>query len=234
MSKKTWIILAVIIIAFGGLIWFLASKKTGIDLSGINIDTVIPANELNGEIGDQFQGNADAKLVVIEYGDYLCAGCASISPRINALAEEYKDHVAFVFRNLPLITIHPNSKAAVAASLAAELQGKYWEMHDLIYKNQSAWGTASIDDRTSVFASYAEQLNLNKEQFLSDLNNPKILQRINFDIAITKAKDVSATPTFYLNSELIDSSVWGTDEKFREFLNQKLKDLDIDPPASAE
>ena len=117
MSKKTWIIFAIIVVAFvGGMMALSESNK--INLDSIDINNIIPANDQNGNTEEHTKGTTDSKVVLIEYGDYQCAGCASVNKRINALAEDYNDQLVIVFRNYT-IDGHQNALSAAAAAESA-------------------------------------------------------------------------------------------------------------------
>ena len=137
MTGKTWIIfVAVVVVLFGGLI--IWSQKDKLDVAKVNTSKIQPATVQSGNIADHVFGNKNAKVVLIEYGDYQCPGCGSVYPTVKTVTEKYKDNLAFVFRNFPLTNIHPNARAAAAAAETAGLMGKYWEMHDILYENQSS------------------------------------------------------------------------------------------------
>ena len=200
MSKRTWIIFAVVCIAvLGGLVYL--SGKNKIDVSSVDINKVQPAAAQSGEIADHVFGKADSKVVLIEYGDFQCPGCGAAYQPVKEVTGKYKDQVAFIFRNFPLTTIHPNARAAAAAAEAAGLQGKYWEMHDKLYENQSTWENLSGNQRTDFFASYATDLGLNVDTFKADIAGTNTNQKISFDQAVGKKADVSATPTLLLNGK---------------------------------
>lgn len=206
MDKKAWIIFSVIVVAvLGGLVYL--SSKDKVDVSNVQEAKPIAANEQNGNIGDRIYGLKTSKVVLVEYGDFQCPGCSGAHPQIKKLSEEYKDKITFIFRNFPLTSIHPNARAASAAAEAAGFQGKYWEMHNLLFENQSEWQSASAEQRDSFFAQYAEDIELNKDQFTTDLSNPNISKKISFDQALGKKVNVSGTPTFFLNGTLVDGTV---------------------------
>ena len=118
-----------------------------------------------------------------------------------------KNKMTFIFRNFPLTSIHPNARAAAAAAEAAGLQGKYWEMHDILYENQKGWESATAEERDTLFSQYANTVGVNKEQFAKDLSNTNIGKKISFDQALGKKAKVSGTPTLYLNGTLVNGSV---------------------------
>jgi len=93
-------------------------------------------------------GNENSKVILINYGDFQCSGCAGVHPIVKNITEKYKDKIKFIFRNF-ILSYHTNAKAAAAAAEAAGLQGKYWEMHDLIYESQPSWESLNVEDRTS-------------------------------------------------------------------------------------
>jgi protein-disulfide isomerase len=233
LSKRTWIIFAVICIAvLGGLIYL--SSKNKIDVSNVDINKIQPAAVQSGEIADHTFGKADSKVVLVEYGDFQCPGCGAAYQPVKDVTEKYKDHVAFVFRNFPLTTIHPNARVAAAAAEAAGLQGKYWEMHDKLYKNQSAWQNLSGTERTDFFVNYATDLGLNTDKFKVDISGKSVNQKISFDQALGKKANVSATPTFFLNGkkpETIYNEQGGIDqEKLEAAIVAELKSNGVTLP----
>jgi len=189
----------------GGLAYL--SSKDRVDVSNIDAGAVQNASDKSGNIGDHVYGKKDSKVVVIEYGDYQCPGCETAYPTLKAVSEKYKDQIAFVFRNFPLTDKHPNAKAAAAAAEAAGLQGKYWEMHNLLYDNQSAWESLDSNKRVEFFSNYAKELGLNLTTFNEDLTSPKVSQKIAFDQALGRKANVSATPTILVNGKQADQTV---------------------------
>lgn len=233
MSKKAWIIFAVVcVVLLGGLVYI--SSKDRVDVSGVDTSKVQKGGESSGGIGDQVYGKADSKVVLIEYGDFQCPGCGAAFSTVKTLKEKYKDQLAFVFRNFPLASIHPNARAASASAEAAGLQGKYWEMHDKLYENQNSWGSVASNERTNVFAGYAQELGLNVDKFKSDLAGQDVNKKIGFDLALGKKVGVNSTPTFYLNDQRLDS-IRGADggiepEKLEKAITDALKQAGIELP----
>ena len=208
MNGRTWAVFIVIVVAvIGGMVYMARQDK--LDVSDVGKDKaagVLAAEDRNGNIEEHVLGKKDAKLIIVEYGDYQCPGCSTAAPKAKAVAEKYKDNVALIFRNFPIATIHPNARAAAAAAEAAGFQGKFWEMHDLIYANQDTWSQASTNDRTEIFLGYARQIGLKEEQFKEGLSDARITKKINFDVAIARTQGVTGTPTFYINGELVEST----------------------------
>lgn len=223
MSKKTWMIFIVICVAvLGGLIFI--SRKDKINVDAIDMTKATAASNANGNIADHVFGNKDSKVVLIEYGDFQCPACGSAYPIIKEVTDNYKDKVAFIFRNNPLTAIHPNARAGSAAAEAAGLQGKYWDMHDALYENQTNWSSAAVDKRTDMFVAYASQIGVkDKEKFKKDMESKAVNDKIDFDLALGKRVPVSGTPTILLNNKKIESDVWSDKDKFKAAIEDALK-----------
>lgn len=232
MTRSRWIIFVLIcIVTLGGLVLF--SKK-----DSVNVDSLDPAkavSETATEIGDQVYGNKTSEVVLIEYGDFQCPGCAGAFPQLKTIKETYKEHIAFIFRNFPLTAIHPNALAASTAAEAAGLQGKFWQMHDKLYENQNAWSTIDASKRTDIFAGYAQDIGLNVDQFKTDLSDPKVTAKISRDRALGNKLGVDSTPTVYLGgTKLTDEEtsdlVQANGEKLMDKLDAALKAAGVEPP----
>lgn len=207
MNKVAWIIFgAVIVLIFGGLIIYSHASNPSIDVSAINTNTIIPASAQNGHIADHVYGDANSKVVFVEYGDFQCPSCGGAYAQVKSATESYKDKVAFIFRNFPLTTLHPNARAAAAAAEAAGLQGKYWEMHNMLYEGQADWESLSGDQRTNIFVSYASQLKLDTAKFKTDIASSTVNSKISFDQAVGNKIGVNATPTFYLDGQKLSDA----------------------------
>ena len=198
MTKKTWLIFGAICIALlDGLIY--ASRGNRIDVSNVDTKVAQSASEQSGNIGDHTYGNTSSKVVLIEYGDYQCPGCASSYLAIKQVVDKYKDKMGFIFRSYPLYTSHPNAFAAAAAAEAAGLQGKFWEMHDKLYSDQSAWNQLTGTSRTEYFVSVAKSIGIDGDKLQSELDNPNIKRKIDFDKILGEKDKVTGTPGFYIN-----------------------------------
>lgn len=208
MNKFTVGAIIAILIAFGGLFFFASlNSDNKIDYSKYDSHKIIEASEDNGNIADHVRGKADSKIVVVEYADLQCPGCASMMPKMSSLYEKYGDRVAFVFRNYNL-SYHQNARAASAAAEAAGLQGFFWEMLETAYANQSDWEyITDTAKRTDAFVSLFEQASDGKgdaEKFRGDLTNPSVQKKIDFDIGLGKRVDkIDATPSIFVNGEAV-------------------------------
>ena len=221
MNKIKWVIFAAFVI---GILGFLVvfSNNSKINVDKIDVNMTQAADKQNGNIADHVYGNPDSKVTLIAYGDYQCPPCGQAYPLIKSVTEEYKDKIKYIFRNFPLTTIHANAKAAAASAEAAGLQGKYWEMHNKIYENQSDWSTLSDTQRSDFFANYAKDLELDVDKFNSDITTSAITDKINYDLALGKKAGVEGTPTIILDGTKLDSSIWGDSTKFKEAIDKEL------------
>lgn len=222
MDKKAWIIfVAVCVAVLGGLIFLQRSNQ--LDVSSIDETRIIAASDKNGNIGDHVFGTTTGKATLIEYGDFQCPACKSAYPNVKELTEKYKDKLTFIFRNLPLTTLHPNARAGAAAAEAAGLQGKYWEMHNMLYEQQDNWSSSTAEKRTSYFEEYAQSIGIkNVDIFKSDMDSKRVASKINFDLALAKKINANATPTILLNNKKIESDVWSDKGKFESEIKSAL------------
>lgn len=149
-------------------------------------------------------GAEEGQVTLVEFGDYQCPACAAAEPTITQLKADFPDELTFSFRNFPLLSIHPNAMDSAKAAEAAALQGKFWEMHDLLYAQQNAW--SSLGNPDDQFRAYAEQLELDVDKFMSDYRSQAVTDRVNRDYDDGIALGVNATPTFYLNGEKVEDN----------------------------
>jgi protein-disulfide isomerase len=229
VSRKGWIVFAVLTI--GLLVALVIASRNAsppIDVSNVNENTILAATEASGTIADQVYGNKDAKVILVEYGDLQCPACGAAHPNLKIIAEEYKDQLAFVFRNFPLTTLHPNARAGSAAVEAAGFQGKYWEMNNYLYEHQDEWTSLTGGTQlTDKFVSYAEILGLDSAKFTTDAASSNVNQKISFDQALGKKVNVDSTPTLYLNGVKVEDAVIkdvqsGTGDKLRALIDADL------------
>lgn len=218
MSKTKWIIFCALTIGvFGFLIIYSQNTKT--DIKAIDTNAIQTANSQDGNIADHVYGNTKSKVIFINYGDYQCSACGVAHPQIKSIVEEYKDKIQFVFRNYPITSLHANAKAAAGAAEAAGMQGKFWQMHDILYEKQSDWDSLSGSERSDKFTSYAKDLNLDINKFNTDIASGDVTKKINYDAAIATKINITGTPTFYLNGKMLEGEVWGDEAKLKAELD---------------
>ncbi len=198
MERKTevWIIgifLAVLLVAV--IVAGFLSTKVAPSQSNFKA-TMVPAITS----ADWTRGSATAKVSVVEYGDFQCPACGQYESIMQQLESQYGDKVMFVFRNFPLYQIHQDAMISSQAAEAAGLQGKYWEMHDLLYKNQSEWSLASADTVIAkYFDGYATSIGLSTAKFDADINSAIVKAKVQHDMDTGNAAQIDHTPTFFVN-----------------------------------
>jgi protein-disulfide isomerase len=148
---------------------------------------------------DHVQGPADAAVTLVQYGDYECPYCGEAYPIVQEVQRRMGERLRFVFRNFPISTSHPHAEQAAEAAEAADAQGRFWDMHDLLYENQ--WRLRDEDLR-----DYARQLELDLERFDKELAEHVHAARIHEDFMSGVRSGVNGTPTFYINGLRHDDS----------------------------
>lgn len=212
---KKVIVWVVVLAALGGLAVYLAGNTDKGDDSVSR--GAIP--EVSAE--DWVKWDSGAEVTLTEYSDFQCPACASYFPLINSVGEEYGDKVRFVYRHFPLTSIHFNAVAAARAAEAAGMQGKFWEMHDLLFQTQELWAPMSASEAESVFAGYArDRLGLNVDQYIADFESDEVEDKVAEAQTSALRLGINSTPTFYLNGEKIRNP--SDIEGFRTLLDEAL------------
>lgn len=143
---------------------------------------------------DHVRGPEDAPVTVVEYADFECPYCGRAEPTIRELLSSLGDEVRYVFRHLPLNDVHPHAQMAAEATEAAHAQGRFWEMHDLLFDHQG-------DLRARDLVRYAEQLELDVERFNNEIRSHEHAGRVARDVESAELSGVSGTPTFFINGQ---------------------------------
>lgn len=222
-NKMPIIIVLIVVAFFGFIIWQSESSK--INLDGIEKSKMISNTDQSGGIEEHlYPGTSkDAKVTIVEYGDLQCPSCATMNSKMKAIAEKYGEKISIIYRNFPL-SGRANSLSAAAAAESAGLQGKYWEMHDLLYENQSEWSAANATERTELYKKYAEKAGVTDlDKFISDMKSSNISKKINFDKNLGLDSKITGTPSFFINGQEIKNDVWGDDNAFAAKIDELLK-----------
>ena len=201
-----FIIIAVVLLGVIATIFALSRKGSGGDTNN-----TFPAQTATAPASGPAQAPADSGLtkpnvkvsspvVLEEYGDYQCPPCGALHPVIKSLESEYGHQLQVVFRHFPL-NIHKNARAAAYAAEAARLQGKFWQMHDQLYRNQNAW--KDLEDARPTFVSYAGGLGLNLDRFRSDMESSSVAQAVEADLKRGQSAGVSGTPTVFIEGYML-------------------------------
>ena len=145
---------------------------------------------------------AKSEVLIEEFGDYQCPPCGTLHPEMKKLKGEFGSKIKFVFHHFPLTRIHKNAAIASFAAAAAAEQGKFWEMHNLLYESQEVW--SETDSFAPILVNFARQLNLNMEQFERDINDSKVKAVVVTDVQLGEARGVTGTPTLFIDGQLIE------------------------------
>jgi len=155
--------------------------------------------------GDQqsahIRGNPDAPVTLEEFGDFQCPPCGQFAGFVEELLKEYDPRLRVVFRNFPLPS-HEHAREAALAAEAAGFQGKFWEMHDTLYREQETWSKAP--NVRELFESYAGTIGLDVDQFKKDMDGDKARERVDSDHALADSLGIKMTPTLFINSRPVD------------------------------
>ena len=158
------------------------------------IDLAVPVGPTDHTLGPEH-----APVVVVEYGDFQCPTCKQAAPTVRLLLERFANRVHFAFRHFPLEQAHANAMAAAEAAESAGEQGKFWEMHDLLFANQEHLSPKNLH-------SYAERLGLDLAQFSSEMDDHVYTQRIREHQDSGRRSHVRGTPGFFVNGRIQDVS----------------------------
>ena len=182
-SDSKWALAGIIFLLFLMTVGFLIPPETG-----QNQETILPTVD-----DDAIRGNSYAPVTIISFSDYECDYCADAEVTIQYVLSTYPEQVSFVFRDFPIETYINSQKAAEAAECAGE-QGKYWEMHDTLFKNQNALDISSLKQ-------YAADLGLNTTAFNNCLDNGSMTQEVYADRSDGLKAGVNGVPTFFINGK---------------------------------
>ena len=199
-KRPSWLPLAIIggvlLVAVVAGVWFMRSTQEAPVLS--------VAAGAPGANPPQAKGSANAPVTIEEFGDYQCPPCGALYPELEKIKADYGDRVRLIFRHYPLVRIHPNALAAAHAAEAAGLQGKFWEMHDQLYRGQKAWSGSG--NAQGAFAAYARNIGLDAERFARDMNGDETDKRIVADHERARSLGVDSTPVVFVNGRKLPSN----------------------------
>ncbi len=157
-------------------------------------EKLLPIRDSDHAIGDR-----KARITLVEYGDYECPGCGEAYWIIRELQEKLGPRMRFVFRHYAFARLHPNAERAAQAAEAADAQGKFWQMHDLLFQNQHAL-------KRNDLMAYAERLSLDTGRFARELKSELYLDRVREDFRSGVQNGVYGTPGLFLNGVRHDGS----------------------------
>jgi len=152
--------------------------------------------------GESVHVKGEGEITLVEFSDFQCPACLSVQAPLKQILAKYEGKVKLVYRHFPLISIHKNAQMASYASEAADNQGKFWEMHDLLFDKQQEWGT--LENPRDKFVEYAKSLEMDETKFLSDLESQEVKDKVSIDLLAATRYRLSGTPTFFLNGSKVE------------------------------
>ena len=200
----------VLVVAVVGA-WYLyqsSSKKTPVANTNRAANSTQPqpnntplTSSVLGAQPPHFKGAQNSSVTVEEFADYQCPTCAQMHPVINEVTAFYGSRIRFIYRNYPLVQIHKNAYDAATAAEAGGLQGKFWDMQNLIFQNQRNW--SNVADVKPVFEGYAQTLGLDVEKFKTDVAGIAAKQRVDADLKRAQSLGINSTPSVLINGKLL-------------------------------
>jgi protein-disulfide isomerase len=166
-------------------------------------------------VGDSpVKGPKNAPVTIVEFSDFQCPPCGEVRPLVKQVLDAYPKEVKLVYKMLPLTSIHNNAMAAAKAAVAAGRQGKFWEMHDILYQNQDALGTDNL-------TAFAGKIGLDVPRWVKDFSSAEVEAQVRKEAGEARAAEVDGTPTFFVNGKrLADRSF----DEFKQLIDAALKD----------
>ena len=206
------IVIAVALLAAGGGAYFYRTKHAADAPLKISKTETEPSGEIVHSMGPE-----NAAVTLEEFGDFQCPPCSKLSEPINRIQKQY--NIRVVYRNFPL-PMHAHAKEAACAAEAAGRQGKFWPMHDLLFREQDVWSHST--DARALFQAYAGMLQLDLTRFRTDMESPQVQQKIELDQRRGAEIGVKTTPTLFLNNEAVPVSELNPD-KLPAFVENAVK-----------
>ena len=219
MKKQPWKIVAVV----------------GVVLLGASI---VYANAISRKanegivLSSHIKGNPDAAVTLTEYSDFQCPACGQFYPVVKDVLDRYGDQIAFEYKHFPLISIHQYAVVAAKAAEAAGQQGKFFEMHDTLFENQTVWSKSA--NPTVCFVQYAEEIGLDVGLFKRHMKSSLIADKIDESYREARDRNLTSTPSFFLNGQYLSPDNFKTMEGFVAAIESALGIVNEDTPTTVE
>lgn len=220
------IILLVLGVAVGSA-YYLKKSSTNVHPATPSVNSTTPSGSpaaptvaVAGAEPAHVLGPKSAPVQLEEFGDFECPPCGILHPILVQMHKEFGDKIAITFREFPLVPAHQHAIAAASSAEAAGLQGKFWEMHDLLYENQKTWHETF--DVRPIFEGFAKQIGLDLDRFKQDVNGEAVAQRIFLDGKRGHSLGVKGTPTLFMNGREVPFESLPA-EKLRVVIENELK-----------
>ena len=227
------IIGAVLVAAILAVLWLTRSDGSGPTANTRNANAGpraaanaanLPAGPRRGEQpgapNPHVRGGTSAPVTLEEFGDFQCPPCGRLHASLKKIEHDYGDRLKVIFRNYPLQSMHKNAFSAARAAEAAGLQGKFFEMHDLLYEHQTEW--AESPEPRPVYTDYANRIGLNVEKFIADMGRQDVADRVQADFYRGSSLGVGGTPTVFLNGRELKADDTLDDQKLRAQIDAAL------------
>lgn len=205
-----WITLLILVI-LGLLFWprfFNLNNSSG----------VVQTSSTEVTESDWSRGNPEALVTLIEYSDFQCPACGAYHPVVAQLLVDFENDMRLVYRHYPLTQIHANALSAAFAAEAAGRQGKFWEMHDILFEQQEVWSSSAT--AKDIFVQQARDLDLDIERYINDTNDKELFDKVQNMFNEGARLGINSTPTFFLNGKLIQGP--SSYEEFKEIVVNEL------------
>lgn len=208
------IIGAVLVLALGaGALMFRSSQPQ------TPSPTPTPALSSNNSAATPLVPASKGIVTLEEFGDYQCPPCGIVHPMIKKVKSEFGSSVRLIFYHYPLTQVHKNALDAAHAAVAAGQQGRFWEMHDLLYESQKEW--AEGPDLHPYAVGFASKLGLDVPRFTREMDSPQVDAAVQADVQRAASRGVNATPTIFIDGQMFDNDKL-TIENLRKEIAQKL------------
>ena len=209
------IIIVLVVASVAGLVLLRSSREQ----QNSAAPTPDPAGEARGAEPPHVRGNPNAPVTLEEFGDFQCPTCGTYYLDVKKIESEFGDKLKVIFREYPLLPMHEHALMAAQAAEAAGLQGKFWEMHDKLYENQTTWVAAK--DLVPVFVDYAKQIGIDPDRFMKDLSAETVATRISQDGIRAHSFGLRGTPSFFVNGKEAKDDQWKP-EGLRQMIKEAL------------
>ena len=228
-SKAPLIIIGLVLVAAIAGVWWLMNRNTSQSRSSGTANRPSNASAaktptVTNVLGAQppnFLGSENASVTIEEFADFQCGACASKHPMMKELASAYGSRIKFIFRHYPLdIAAHDKAYDAAVAAEAARLQGKFWEMQNLLFTNQQAW--SSNPDYRKIWDGYASQIGLDVERFKNDMAGMNTKSRVDADKQRGRALNINSTPSVFINGMAVPFEQM-TSDAMRQIIDAELQ-----------
>lgn len=147
--------------------------------------------------GEVRHTKGSGEAILVEFSDFQCPACQVVQEPLAQILGKYEGKVTFVYRHFPLNTIHKNAQLAAQASEAAGMQGKFWEMHDMLFAKQAEW--SGLGDPRATFGGYAKEIGLDEQKFVADIDSQSTKDSVSMDLLAATRYRLSGTPSFFVN-----------------------------------